>query len=560
MNISRRLARLRQDDSGNALVMVIGLGFTFVILAATMAISSTFAAATSNTARAGVQVQAAADAGIDGALKQLNNVIIGQESTFRCEINSTVSTTKGDVTVVTKLGYRLAGSPDDAPFECKAPYADGSEMIAAQMVSTANMRIAGPSGGRDVVRSVKQTVGLTPGDPLPPLFKYGVFSHGGLDTTNNFKVSGGGVFTNGTFGCNSSASVYGDVTAVGNATLSNAGCYIASLWTGGTATCSSKATVGGSVVAAGTGKSYFSSGCKVGTDENLGGIWTAGNLELQGTTVAGDLLSAQGSITLHSATVKGWAQAATTVTGVTVNKARVPNLPSEAPASPETQKMPTIYYSDLVGPKAGDPTVIKYGDWIKENAVRNGGKNADMLKGTYCDGQVANASWSVGGHLEGPKTASVIDARGCKLQFLGASGALKLTVHADTTIVVKDFYSSNGLLIKGADPTKQYVVRFIVPLPEGAPSCTVKPPTGEANITINSGGTAFDSNVATFVYTNGKAELTNGVKFHGSLYACETNVSVNTDITYSDGTPPGMTDDSDKKYNFMPIMRFDVRS
>jgi len=553
-----RLRALRSDDSGNMLIMVIGLGFTFVILAATMSISSAFAAKVSVETRAGVQAQAAADLGIDNALKQLNNVVIGEESMFRCQITSSVSTETGTADVVTRIGYRLAGTSEDAPYVCDptTALADGVDVAAAQMVSTATLDVRTASGLRTVEKSVKQTVQITPGDPLPPLFKYGFFSNGNLHTTNNFKVTGGGVFTNGNFECNSNAQVFGDVAAIGTAALSNA-CYLESLWTGGAVQCNSGATIDGPLTVAASARTYLSSGCKVNGD-----TWTNGALETQNTVITGNALSANGHILQQSdSTITGWAQAASTVKGGTVGSARVENLPSDAPASPVNQKMPTIYWSDLVGPDAQNPKVVTYQAWLKENATRNAAPDwVDAFKPAEKCAVAAKANWGINGNLVGPSEPTIIDARTCSLTFQGEgnSNPLVLTVHADTTFVVKDFTSTNALLIKGADASKTYVVRFIVPLNEGQQSCTGSG-AGRGNIVINSGGTAFDANVATFIYTNGKAELTNGVKFHGSLYGCETNVSVDTNITYSDGTPPGMTDDGEQKYNFAPVMRFDVR-
>lgn len=545
-----------RDDQGNALVMVIGLGFTFLVLAISMAMSATFAATTSTATRASVQTQAAADAGVDNAVKQLNNVLMGGESQFKCTLSSTVTTDQGTADVVTKIGYHLNGASESDPYSCDAAtaIADGTEVVGAQIVSTATMRISTTGGGKTVTKSVKQTVQRSAGDPLPPLFKYGFFSNGNLHTTNNFKVDGGGVFTNGNFECNSNAQVFGDVVAIGTASLTN-NCYMKSLWAGGQTTCSAGAIVDGDLTVASPLRTYMSSGCKVN-----GSAWTKGNFETQNTIVKGNALSAQGLIKQQSdSSILGWAQAATTVTGGSVGSARVENLPSDPPASPVNQKMPTIYWSDLVGSSAGNPAVVNYGQWIKENAVANNAPSWSPARtGTQCTGEAANANYSLNGNLVGPSSASVIDARNCDITFNGTAGPMELKVRADTTLVVKSFTSSNGLKIKGADPSKKYVVRFIVPLPQGKQSCTGTG-DGRGGITINSGGTAFDANVATFVYTNGKATLTNGVQFHGSLYACETNVSVDTKITYSDGTPPGMEDDSNQKYNFKPVMRFDVR-
>lgn len=552
MNISDLRSRAR-DEGGNALVMVIGLGFTFLILAVTMAVSSTYAATTASSARAGVQAQAAADAGIDNAVKQLNNVLIGKESSFRCVIDSEVGTEHGTAAVTTQIRYRLAGAGDESPYTCNAAVAlaDGSEVQAAEIVSTATITIGSANGAKEQTRTVKQTVARSIGDPLPPVFNYGVFSHSSVIANNNFTVDGGGLFTNGNFACNSASAIYGDVVAIGSAQTDN-NCRLDSLWTGGQISCRSGSVIVGNLTSSFTGLTSLDK-CSVG-----GSAWTAGNISMNNSTITDNALSATGAISVCcNAKVGGWAQGGgkvTTSSGGTIGSARVENLPTELPASPASQKMPAIYWKDLTGVKADNPPVVNYGAWLKENAVRNNAPSWSALRsGTHCTGEVASANYSLNGHLITPDVASVIDARGCAAHW---NGSLNLTVGADTTLVLEKFTSSNGLKIKGKVPGQKYVLRIIVPLPDGAPSCSGQ---GKGNIAINSGGSSFDPNVTVFIYTNGRVNFTNKFDMYGSVYGCETEFDSNTKVTYSDGTPPGMVDDSNRKYNFSPVMRFDVR-
>lgn len=537
------------SERGSALVIVIGLGFAFVIMGLTLAVVSAFASSTAGGTRAGIQAQAAADAGIDNTVKQLNSVVIGKESSFRCSLASTYATTHGTSDVVSQIRYHKVGDPEGS-YSCNpgTQFADNSEITGAEIVSTSTLHIGTGAGKKTVVKSVKQVVDLDMTMPQPPVFSYGFFSNGNVHTTNNFTVNGGGVFTNGDFECNSNAQIFGDVTALGKATLTNA-CLLDSLWAGGQTTCSAGAKIVGDLTVSSVARTYFSSGCTVG-----GNVWTGGDFDTQATTVEKNALSATGRIEQQSSsTIKGWAQAAKTVVGGTVSGARVQNSPSDVPPAPVHQGMPAITVTDIFGAAAGSPATKTMGQWAKENAVANGAPTwAESMKGTNC--APAAASYDLNGGLKGPTGTTIIDGRDCDVSLLGP---MTLTLDGDLTIVAKSFVSTNGLTVTSTNPSKEYKLRIIVPLTPGAASCSG---VSTGKITLQSGGFVVPSNVDVFLYTNGTVTLTNDVTLSGSVYGCSTSLSNGTNITYKDMTPPGMETDDDATYNFRPVMRYDVRA
>lgn len=548
----RAVAAMRErlgSERGSALVIVIGLGFAFVIMGLTLAVVSSFASSTAGGTRAGIQAQAAADAGIDNTIKQLNSVVMGKESSFRCALSSTYATDHGTSDVVAQIKYHKVGDPEGT-YSCNpaTQFADNSEITGAEIVSTSTLTIGTGSGEKTVVKSVKQVVDLDMTMPQPPLFSYGFFSNGNVHTTNNFTVNGGGVFTNGNFECNSNAQVFGDVTALGTVTMSNS-CLLDSLWAGGKTVCSSGAKISGDLTVSSVARTYFSSGCKVG-----GNVWTGGDFDTQETTVGKNVLSATGRIEQQSSSrINGWAQAAKSVVGGTVSGARVENSPSDVPPVPVRQDMPAITATDIFGAAAGSPATKAMGAWVKENAVANGAPSwSASMSGTHCAPEAP--SYGLNGGLKGPSGTTIIDARDCDVSLLGP---MTLTLDGDLTIVAKSFVSTNGLTVTSTNPSKDYKLRIIVPLTPGAASCSG---VSTGQITLKAGGFVVPPNVDVFLYTNGTVTLTNDVTLSGSVYGCSTSLSNGTNITYKDMTPPGMETDDDANYNFRPVMRYDVRA
>ena len=549
----RAVAAMRErldSERGSALVVVIGLGFAFVIMGLTLAVVSAFASSTAGGTRARIQAQAAADAGIDNTIKQLNSVVMGKESSFRCSLTSTYATSHGTSDVVAQIKYHKVGDPEGT-YYCNpaTQFADNSEITGAEIVSTSTLTIGTGSGQRTVVKSVKQVVDLDMTAPKPPLFKYGFFSNGEIIANSGFTVDGGGVFTNGEFKCSSGASIYGDVVALGGAYITNKNCQVDSIWTGGIFKCDDGAKVLGDVIVASEVESYASK-CVFGGD-----VWTEGPYKMQGATVGGNVLSATGDVTLINAdsVVNGWAQAAGTVSGGTVKGARVPASPSAPPPAPVAESMPSITWQDLTGPDAGTPPVQTFGTWVKANAEANNAPSwSEARAGTSC--QADGADYALNGPLVGPKVATIIDGRACDIVF---RGTMKFALEADLTIVAKSFRSENGVtVVPGTDGTK-HRLRIIVPLTPGAASCSG---VSAGSISFANNGFQVSPLIDVMLYTNGMVEFNNDMSFTGAVYGCHTTPRNNVKITYTDMTPPGMETDGDANYNFRPVMRYDVRA
>ena len=558
MKLLRRMRRAG-DEHGVALVTVIGVAAVFAIVSVTVVSTALFASTTSTVSRAGVQVQAAAEQGIDLTLAFLRtNAYRGNEASFPCTLTHSVSTPNGAVTMDVEIDYLSEGA---AAATC--PVASGVDLTGATFTSRASMTTLSGDGPVEVKKVVQEELSLI--DPVltPPLFGYGVFSAGDFTTTNNFEIIDGGAHTNGKFECNSSAQILGPVSAVLGASITNV-CTMEGLWTGGNFTCTTDSLIDGDLIV--TGTANFTNRCAVTGNALIGGKITSG-----GWGVApGRTYSVEGNITSASSTMEladtsrigGNAQAAGVITrngtayplSTIVAGSRTPNTPSAVPAAPPVQTMPAITYANIVSPTAPAPTPFKA--WVQQNAIANGAPTwSDAYAGTTCT--AAKANYSINGGLTGPAVSTVLDARTCDVVLQGnsASDPLELVLNEDLTIIAKTLTSTNGLHVSSNKVGTPAKLRIIVPLPTGGTVCSG---AGAGAIKFMAGGVVFDSDVETFLYTNGLVSLTNGVDMHGSVYGCTTSFSVNSTITYVDMTPPGMATPPSPIYEFEPSARYDL--
>lgn len=562
MKLLRRMPRA-DDDRGAALVAVIGIAAVLAIISVTMVSTALFASSTSTVTRAGVQVQAAAEQGIDLTLATLNtSADRGDEANFPCTLPHTVTTPNGVVTVDVEIDYLSEGA---AVATC--PVASGVDLKGATLTSRAAMTTLTGDGPVEVKKVVQQILGLEDVGSTDPLFGYGVFSAGDLNTTNNFEIIDGSAHTNGMFRCTRSAQILGPVTAVTGTSMTNA-CLVEGLWSGGNFECTSDESpvIDGDVVVTGTG--HLTNTCRITGNAVFGGSVDTGGWKVApgySYSVQGNLTSATGSLILaDSSRVGGNAQAGTTIArsgeshplSTIVAGSLIPSTPSAVPVAPPVQEMPGITWTDLT--PAGSPVPVDFKAWLQQNAIANGAPTwSQAYQGTACIGEKGN--WSLNGGLVGPSTPTILDARSCDVRLQGnsASDPLELVLNEDLTIVVNSFHNSNGLHVssnKAGDPAK---LRIIVALPAGASPCTG---AGAGSIKFDSGGVVFDPDVETFLYTNGSVSLSNNVEMHGSVYGCSTSFSNDSTITYADMTPPGMGTPASPIYAFQPSARFDLEA
>jgi hypothetical protein len=490
-----RLIRLvtgrKRGDEGAALLTVLLITILVTSLLGLVVAATTANLRGSSLDRKRSQTAAASEAGVDATLANLQ---IGAGSTLPCSLSGGVSGATYAVTVA----YYATYPPSGSPLTCSNGTVAGSPM-AAEITSigsggAAYKGAATSYGDHTMTALVRMTAGAASG----PVLDKAVFSDASVTLTNAWKLmsvsgSDSSFYTNGNFGCNSLPNIAGSVYAQGTASLTNSCTIAGDVWANGSITTSTaNVHVGGSIKSSTGGLSEGNHGIFVGKDIQVkttccGGSPTPKTQDGQNQTVGG-----------------------TIQTGV--------SLPA-----PPSESFPQITYDPTAFPGF---SVQTWANWEKTNATANAAPSWSTAYTGDCT--AASASYSLNGPLVSPTTPTIIDARSCNLSF----NAISISLKSDLTIFMSSLTSSNGINVTSADGAN-HTIRFIVPWPTGATTCST---SGAGGLTFNSGGTAIPSNVQMLLYTPGQASLTNNIDFYGQIYGCSLNASVNVTVRY---TPVG---------------------
>ena len=242
-SVRRRLDAAGRDE-GAALVAVLGIMMVMAILTATVTSMTLFNSEHTVETRSGVRAQAAADAGLDRVLSQLEGKSFAQLSTV-CSQTLTVDTVPVEVT--TRYALTSGGSVV-CPTAAQGPYVSG-------LTVTATARVAPVIGSEPVERST--VIDLLPTPPQMGL-DHAIFGESSLTITNDADInessagaSDAHVYTNGGLNCMTQAGIQGEVYAAQGDVVLWDNCKIASdVWARGKVTMKSNTLVDGDVYAA----------------------------------------------------------------------------------------------------------------------------------------------------------------------------------------------------------------------------------------------------------------------------------------------------------------------
>jgi len=536
-------------DRGSALITVIAISAVIAMVCATMVATVSFATGVSSQARGAVQAQATAEHAIDATLSQMSSYTYGSEGSFPCSLPYSEVTGSGAASAIVTIRYRSQGA---AALACPVP--SSLTVVEAELTAVATVQLPAGEGSDSVTRTVKQRLSVDDVAPGGSVFDYGVYAAENLAAQPDFKVDGGGVYTNGTYTCNTNGTIIGDLVAGGDVRLTN-GCLVDNIEAGGIFHCDSNPHVRGNVTAAGTGETTLTSTCRVD-----GNVVTAGKITMSsGPSVGGNVISAGSSITVTNASVKvgGYGRAGTSVVngfGGNLNavfgSGYAQNSPSAAPSAPEKETMPSLTFDDVNTAGWAQKT---FGSWIKESAVANGAPSySTSYSGTQC--LADSGGYAMNGGLTAITTPTVVDARGCSTATVQA---MTMTLRADLTLVVNNFSVINSLTVN--NPTGgRAKLRIVVPAAPGAATCAPSTPSAtKGNIALTN-TVKIASNVDTFVYTNGTVSVSNDVYMTGSLYSCKLDAARGFRLTYADMTPPGMEGPAQGTYDWTQTARYNL--
>ncbi len=300
--LATSLRSLRSDDRGVALAAVLAFMMAGILFSSIVAASVVFAYQFSSTTRAGVQAQAAAEAGIAAARAGL---IAGD-----C-----VATGNGEYTSATAPEYNatiwlasgaswVRGCPVDVESDVRilsTGYASSLGVAGDDSRDTVNVEA--------ILSSAAVPTTLAPSGPA--IYAYDAAGFGGSGTLISLDGTNADVLLQqGDVTCNGNSSGAANfVVKTGNLTGTGA-CEIAGdVWVSGSVDLNGGAQIGGSITA--TSMS--------GAADLSGSIWVDGALTMTGGSVAGTVRS--GTLTMTGGTVTGevWVTGATTMTDGTIN-------------------------------------------------------------------------------------------------------------------------------------------------------------------------------------------------------------------------------------------------
>ncbi|MFE4467549.1 hypothetical protein ACFRFH_01930 [Leifsonia sp. NPDC056824] len=514
--LSVRLPR-RSDERGGALVAVIGVAavlMAFLLLGSSMVVTSF---RYSDTSRAAVQAQAAAQAGVA--------VVAAQMSQGACTLPYTSSVTpKYSVT----LSYQRTVTG--------TTWITGCPSIASDVNKVKIVSVGTASAWSAITRTVETIYNYIPFTPGQSIQGSGaaVYGYGVTDSTiTNLTITQSGTnspgieFRSGNASCQTGGTIQGDVILGSGSYQSPSGCTInGDLWASNTVQVGNKSVITGNVHGSGTGSPIVTvaNGAQVN-----GNVTSSGPVSIVGSVGGSVIAGPAGGQSTVSGSVGGTFQTAGTVS---VSGGGLP-------ASRITQNV-----SGIVTPTP--PTVPNWVDFA------------------YHHSDWANSSgvlWpeSVPATCNGPDVAAAINAAitptvvlansKCPLGMVSLTGSgSNITLKADVALIT-DAFDLKSLTITSAPGTGTHRLYIVTPdsLKDSAPTCPTQALTTKIeNQVVN------DATAPIMIYT--PCVLANtGSTWWGQIYSAGVGFNnsytlnfvsmglpgVNfNDGTYSPPTPP----------------------
>lgn len=548
MLLTRIMRRIRREEHGAAMAAVIGL-MSFSLLTSALVVSSVITSTSyTTTARAGIESQAAAEAGIAAARAGL---IAG---TCAAEGHSYESLTPEYLATI----WIPSGS--DWVRGCPAGTA-----IPVRILSTGWAQAEGVVGasGRDVahieVVLSAASVPTTIDAGGPAVFAYESDGFGGGGQLVSAGVDDASIMVkHGDVDCNGGAAGDADIVVQNGDLKVSGGCVLTgNAWVSGRVTMPGGPDIGGSVIADAL---TISGGSKV-----LGNVWvdkdvtTSGGISINGNITAASLSSGGGTfggdVQVSGAavfngggghTIKGNLTAAsfTTGNGGTVEKnawiygatstnwgALIKgNLTTKSLSKPSSMTFvqgtttivpggpgPSPYATNTARPSW--PIVPEWVDFDYDFADWTGfGEVVISSSGTCSYSQVLAAVNSLGGQ------PGVVNALGCA-NGISIGGNNKVTLYSDVAIISNKFsFGGSGGFEYSAnfDASTTHRLWLITPdnTPDLAPTCV----TGDNSFSV-SGGFSFSPNLRVMMYTPCKISLASSTNFIGQVFSGKAGIA-----------------------------------
>jgi hypothetical protein len=494
--VAHRVDRLGRPDGerGNAMIAVIGLLAVTSIITMTVTGATVQALGYTSLSRAGVQSNAAAEAGVDAMLAAL--------FADECPATGQLEASQGD------LDPTLTGAAADDPFfEATVAYRinataswttgcpiDAATQIRIQSTGFATDQGVAESASAGDASAVQAIYAWRPGANSAAVTGAAVFSYGVPGLSNSLELlsfngnQANVIVAEGNIVCSNSVYVEGDIVAAnGNIQLDNTCSAGGNVWASGTVTLQGNKTIGGDVIAAGTGVTRIDPNVRI-----RGGLYVRGEID-------------------------SWGQRCTT--GATGWDA----AGDACSAGRTTGASPVFFFrNDVVAPTRPPWVDVNFvaADWQARGwTVRTWSGPCTIDNRTKSDAQVTALSTYT--------TPQVIDMRGCSSVVFSSSASLAITMRTDLTFIMPRNVNLENFTVTTVGSLDR-ALRFITPdtVADGRPTTT-----GCGRFDINNRN-ELEAPVALIVYTPCNVQNSNQLTWRGQYYAGQVSFSNNSEVTY----------------------------
>lgn len=455
------LNQLKRSERGSAILGVLGVMGVTIVIAVTTTTASLHAVGLTTSTRAGVEAEAAAEAGVDYAASQL--------ATSVCQ--ATYSSTSAPKFSVVVSYSNLATSPGttDNSWVVGCPTSTSAQRL--KLVSTGTASTSGVAG--NTTGNVRKVEAIYPYQPSPPDYTIvpsgpATYSYSQQDPTiNNLTITQAGtvrpsiVYLNGSATCTSGSQITGDLIFGGGSLSVTSGCTINGDMYSSNVVSIQSGDITGNVYAAGV-QNGFSVSLSPSAEID-GNIFGAGPVSIAGevggnvvagpttgvstftnqSSVGGSVVSA-GTVSAASGSVKGT---------ITQNKTGIvtPTIPT-AP--------PWVDYA------------YSASDWVASN-----GSPYAVLTMSSCTSSALSTAMAT---LAGSSVPMILDTRVCGA-VTNFSG-INMILTSDSVILANGFnFTSNNIQASSA-PDKRLWIIIPDTVADRQPTC---PSGSSANIGNN---------------------------------------------------------------------------
>lgn len=572
MLLRKRLSNLRRDESGAALVAVIGIFAVTVILSMIVSSATINAIGFTSATRASVQSQASAESGIAAALAGLQ---VADDCTSKSGVYSSAEGASPSYSATVwrqdDLGSWVKGCPQ-------------ASTTTIRIISSGNADspgIAGNSGGDGrIVEAVYGIGAVEESGSAIYIYQDGqvnAFSIIGTGTSGDIRI------LNGDFACTTGSVIEGSIiVAHGNANLSNTCIVQGSVHASGSVIVNNSVQVYGDVIASGGGGTVGSAAVISGN------MYVNGAIQVQG--VIKGSLEATGSVTVNG---NGWIKGNLTAGGAVRIDTRVDGnvtTPSSAattivpgglrvggaltvggdigtwgydgnkPSAGATENAKKAWYLNdkgyvvgeilykqvgLVAPVPRDaPTVA---DWVDFGYNFTDWSNAGFVQelvwpdeggcqlGSWDSDNPAGKLYAFYQQLKSLTVPTVVDARKCAVVDFCNCGNIDFQLKTDVAFISRGF-SIGKLKLTSQDGT-DHKAWFLVP--DGEPSTPGRHCNHGAGDVKIYGASIVGEHVAATVYTPCTISINNKSLWRGQFYSGQFTVSAGDTLTYVPVGIPG---------------------